>query len=185
MLVKKGVTGNQKDNPAINTRNSGLNNALLRYAEVLLNYAEAELGNSASTTNATALQYFNAVRTRAGLSGKQSVNWEDIRHERRIEFCMEGLYWYDLMARAYYRQQEIINYLIAQDRGTAPAFLFNAPMDLRLNPDRNPGTHAVGRIDAASLRLPYPANEMIQNSKLAEPPVSYVFTEERITDLFN
>ena len=183
--VKKGVTGNQKDNAAINVRNSGLDNAMLRYAEVLLNYAEAVLGNNASTSDATALEYFNAVRTRAGLDSKQSIAWEDLRHERRIEFCMEGLYWYDLMARAYYRQQEVINYLIAQDRGNAPAFLFDAPMNLRLNPDRSNGAHAVGRIDAASLRLPYPANEIIQNSKLADPPVPYEFTEERITDLFN
>ncbi|MDR2144869.1 MAG: RagB/SusD family nutrient uptake outer membrane protein [Tannerella sp.] len=185
LLIKKGVTGNQNDNPAINTRNSGLNNAMLRYAEVLLNYAEAVLGNNASTSDASALQYFNAVRTRAEMSEKTSLTWEDFRHERRIEFCMEGLYWYDLMARAYYRQQEIINYLTEQDRGVQPAFLFDAPMDLRIDPERDPGTHAVGRIDAASLRLPYPANEIIQNGKLAEPPVPYEFTEERITDLFN
>ena len=183
--IKKGVTGNQKDNPAINTRNSGLNNSMLRYAEVLLNYADAALGNSAATSDATALQYFNAVRVRAGLSGKNSIAYEDLRHERRIEFCMEGLYWYDLMARAYYKQQEIIDYLKAQDRGTAPAFLFNAPMNLRLDPSRNNGSHAVGRIDASSLRLPYPANEIIQNGKLADPPVAYTFTEDRITNLFN
>ena len=183
--IKKGVTGNLKDNSAINVRNSGLDNSMLRYAEVLLNYSEAVLGNNASTSDAAALQYFNAVRTRAGLAAKQSISWEDLRHERRIEFCVEGLYWYDLMARAYYKQQEIINYLIGQDRGTAPAFLFNAPMNLRLDPDRNNGTHAVGKIDASALRLPYPANEIIQNSKLADPPVPYTFTEDRITDLFN
>ncbi|MCL1933153.1 MAG: RagB/SusD family nutrient uptake outer membrane protein [Candidatus Azobacteroides sp.] len=185
LLVKKGVTGNQKDNPAINTRNSGLDNAMLRYAEVLLNYAEAVLGNSASTTDATALQYVNAVRARAGLTGKQSISWEDLRHERRIEFCMEGLYWYDLMARAYYKQQEIINYLLAQNRGSEPAFLFDAPMNLRLDASRNPTAHKVGEIDDTTLGLPYPANEIIQNSKLKNPPVPYVFTEERITDLFN
>jgi hypothetical protein len=182
---KKGVTGNQKDNPAINIRNSGLDNAMLRYAEVLLNYSEAVLGNNTSTSDVTALQYLNTVRARAGLSAKTTLSWEDFRHERRIEFCLEGLYWYDLMARAYYRQQEIINYLIEQDRGTAPAFLFNAPMNLRIDPDRDPGTHTIGRIDPVSLKLPYPANEIIQNKKLAEPPVPYVFTEERITDLFN
>ena len=183
--IKKGVTGNAKDNPAINVRNSGLDNAVLRYAEVLLNYADAVLGNNASTSDAEALQCFNAVRTRVGMSSKQAISWEDLRHERRIEFCLEGLYWYDLMARAYYKQQEVINYLTAQDRGTAPAFLFDAPMNLRLDPSRNDGTHAIGKIDAASLQLPYPATEIIQNSKLADPPVPYTFTEDRITDLFN
>jgi hypothetical protein len=183
--IKKGVTGNVNDNPAINTRCSGLDNAMLRYAEVLLNYADAVLGNSASTSDATALQYFNAVRTRAGLSAKSAVSWEDLRHERRVEFCIEGLYWYDLMARAYYKQQEVLNYLIGQDRGTAPAFLFNAPMNLRLDDTRTDGTHAIGNINASNLRLPYPAGEIIQNGKLAEPPVPYTFTEERITNLFN
>jgi len=183
--IKKGVTGNLNDNPAINTRCSGLDNAMLRYAEVLLNYAEAVLGNSTSTSDATALQYFNAVRIRAGVPAKQSLTWEDIRHERRIEFCMEGLYWYDLASRAYYRQQEVLNYLIAQDRGKAPAFLFDAPMNLRLDPDRNDGSHTVGIIDERIFKLPYPANELIQNSKLADPPVPYTFTEDRITDLFN
>jgi len=183
--IKKGVTGNAKDNPAINVRNSGLDNAVLRYAEVLLNYADAALGNNTSTNDATALKYFNAVRTRAGLTGKGSIGYEDMRHERRIEFCMEGLYWYDLMARAYYKQQEVINYLIGQNRGTAPTFLFDAPMNLRLDPSRTDGTHKVGEIKAESLKLPYPADEKIQNPKLSDTPVSYTFTEDRITDLFN
>ena len=185
LCIKKGVTGNAKDNPAINTRNSGLDNAMLRYAEVLLNYADAVLGNSASTSDAAAMQYFNAVRTRAEMSEKSSIGYEDLRHERRIEFCMEGLYWYDLMARAYYQQQEVINFLIAQNRGSQPAFLFDAPMNLRLDPDRNPGSHAIGEIKASSFKLSYPAGEILQNPKLADAPVPYTFTEDRITDLFN
>ncbi|KAA6313107.1 RagB/SusD family nutrient uptake outer membrane protein, partial [termite gut metagenome] len=32
--------------------------------------------------------------------------------------------------------------------------------------------------------LPYPESELVQNPLLKEPPVSYEFTEERITDLF-
>jgi len=183
--IKKGVTGNQKDNPAINTRNSGLDNSMLRYAEVLLNYADAVLGNNASTNDATALKCFNDVRDRAKMSEKNAISYEDLRHERRVEFCMEGLYWYDLAARAYYKQQEVINYLTAQNRGVEPAFLFDAPMNLRLDPSRNDGTHAIGKIEASSFRLPYPDTEIIQNPNLLKAPVPYTFTEERITDLFN
>ena len=39
-----------------------------RLAEMYLIYAEAVLGNNASTTDATALEYFNKVHTRAGLA---------------------------------------------------------------------------------------------------------------------
>jgi len=183
--VKKGVTGNQKDNPAINKRNSGYDNYVLRYAEVLLNYADATLGNNASLTDAIALGYFNTIRTRAGLSKKESITYEDLRRERRVEFCLEGRYWFDLVARAYYRQQEVINYLTAQDRGNKPAFLFNAPNNLCLDPDKNPTARAVGKVTSGTFTLPYPESELIQNKKLGDTPVSYTFTEDRITDLFN
>jgi hypothetical protein len=185
LSVKKGITGSNKDNPAIGRMNSALDNYMLRYAEVLLNYAEAVLGNSPSTSNAIALGYFNAVRKRAGMQPKTSIAWEDLRHERRIEFCLEGRYWYDLVSRSYYRQQEVINYLNGQDRGVVTPYLFDAPNNLRVDPDRDAGTRAVGTASAAIFKLPYPESELIQNPKLGEAPVPYIFTEDRITDLFN
>ena len=42
-------------------------NAILRLADVYLVYAEAILGNNATTADADALQYFNMVRARAGV----------------------------------------------------------------------------------------------------------------------
>ncbi|MDR1654232.1 MAG: RagB/SusD family nutrient uptake outer membrane protein [Prevotellaceae bacterium] len=184
--VKKGVTGNMKDNADINTNNSGLNNSLLRYAEVLLNYADAVLGNNVSINDATALAHFNAVRLRAKMPEKTSITYEDLRRERRVEFCMEGRYWFDIVARAYYKQQEIINYInTVQDRGTVQPFLFDAPNDLRDNPDVEVTKRVVGTADATIFKLPYPESELIQNPKLGDNPVSYQFTEDRITDLFN
>jgi hypothetical protein len=185
LSVKKGITGSNKDNAAIGRMNSAYDNYMLRLAEVYLNYAEAILGNNASTTDATALAAFNAVRTRAGLPAKASISWEDLRHERRVEFCLEGRYWYDLVGRAYYKQQEIINYLNAQNRGVVPAYLFDAPNNLRIDPDRDPGTRAVGTATAALFKLPYPESELLQNPNLKGSPVNFDFTEERITDLFN
>ncbi len=183
--VKKGVVGSTKDNPSISRMNSALNTNMLRLAEVYLNYAEAVLGNSASTTDATALEYFNALRTRAGVSPKTSISYEDLRHERRVEFCIEGLYWYDLVARAYYKQQEVINYVISQDRGTITPFLYDAATNTAsLDESRDPTTRAIGTIDGSIFLLPYPESEVVQNPLLKEAPVSYEFTEERITDLF-
>jgi hypothetical protein len=64
--VKKGVVGSTKDTDGKSSRmNSALNTYMIRLAEVYLNYAEAILGNNASTTDAKALQYFNMVRARA------------------------------------------------------------------------------------------------------------------------
>ncbi|MDR0812215.1 MAG: RagB/SusD family nutrient uptake outer membrane protein, partial [Paludibacter sp.] len=186
--VKKGVTGNMKDNENINVRNSGLDNYVLRYAEVLLNYADAVLGNNESTSDVTALGYFNAVRTRAGLAPKASISYDDLRHERRIEFCLEGRYWYFLLARSYYRQQEVINALNSQGRDLPPVFLFDAPNNLRLDNERDPQPQSVGTVTAATLMLPLPESDILKNPKLDKdkyPPVPYNFTEEKITDLFN
>lgn len=182
--VKKGVVGSTKDNPAIGTMNSGLDDYMLRLAEVYLNYAEAILGNNQSTSDPMALKYFNMVRTRAGLPPKTSITWEDIRHERRVEFCMEGRYWYDLLSRSYYKRQEVINYINNQNRGTITPYLFRAPNILKINPDVAPGTRPVGQASASTFLLPYPESELVQNPKLGQKPVPYHFTESRITDLF-
>lgn len=183
--VKKGVVGSNKDNTSVGRMNSALDNYMLRLAEVYLNYAEAILGNDQSTANATALEYFNEVRVRAGLSAKAAISWEDIRHERRVEFCMEGRYWYDLLSRAYYKQQEMINYIDNQERGVIPSYLFSAPNNLSIDPERDPGSRPVGQGSASVFLLPYPESELIQNPKLEEPPVSYEFAEERISNLFD
>ncbi len=84
-----------------------LNNRQIRYADVLLMYAEATLGLG---DEATAKTYINKVRTRAGLGevGTYSIkiNGTEIaaptveqclRHERRVELAMEGHRWFDLV----------------------------------------------------------------------------------------
>lgn len=183
--VKKGVVGSTKDNAKISRMNSALNTYMLRLGEVYLNYAEATLGNSTSTTDATALMYVNALRTRAGLDEKESLTYDDIEQERRIELCMEGQYWYDLVRRAYYKQQEVINYITAQHRETIVPFLYDTSTNtVTEDTSRSRTTRAIGNIDASIFLLPYPESEVVQNPKLKDEPVPYEFTEERITDLF-
>lgn len=172
--------GSPRDNPAIGRMNSALNTYMLRLAEVHLNYAEAVLGNSTSTSDAMALEYFNQVRRRAGMPEKDELEYEDIRYERRIEFCMEGQYWYDLLSRAYYRQQEVINYIELQSRNIIVPFLFEAPNILTEDPDRDRTTRAIGAINPSILLLPYPESELLQNPLLREAPVPYTFTDETI-----
>lgn len=71
-----------------------------RYAEILLNYAEAciELGDDINLQNG--LVALNQVRNRAGLPGRkttdQSEAREFIRHERAIELFGEGQRFFDM-----------------------------------------------------------------------------------------
>jgi len=66
---------------------------IFRYAEVLLNNAEAafELGKTGE-----ALDCINQIRSRAGIADLTSIDIDKIRHERRIELCFENHRYWDL-----------------------------------------------------------------------------------------
>ena len=182
--VKKGVVGSTADtNGKSSKMNSALNTYMLRLSEVYLIYAEAVLGNNPSTTDATALQYFNKVRTRAGLAAKQTISYEDIRHERRVEFAMEGQYWYDEVRRAYYKQQEVLDRINLEDRAHIDLYDYDK-MTNTCTPTVNTSARAVNQATPERMLLPYPESEVVQNPLLKEAPVKYIFTEEKITDLF-
>jgi hypothetical protein len=185
LTVKKGVVGSTKDNSKITRMNSALNTYMLRLAEVYLNYAEAALGNNASTADATAIMAINRLRTRAGLDPKTTLTYADLAHERRVELCMEGQYWYDLVRRAYYKQQEVINYVTGQNRGVITPILYDtATNTVTVDASKSTSPRAIGVIDATIFTLPYPESELVQNPLLRENPVPYEFKEEKIKDLF-
>jgi hypothetical protein len=76
--------------------NTGYNTNIwiwMRYAEILLNYAEAcmELGD-----NATATTYLNMIRHRSALPDFTGDIETALRHERQIEYAYEDLRWYDI-----------------------------------------------------------------------------------------
>ncbi|WP_298708932.1 RagB/SusD family nutrient uptake outer membrane protein [Chitinophaga sp.] len=80
---------------------SQINGIIIRYADILLMYAEAK--NELSGAVSEVYEAINAVRARpsvdmppipAGL-GKEQMR-QRIRHERRIEFAGEGLYYSDI-----------------------------------------------------------------------------------------
>ncbi len=72
-----------------------------RYAEVLLNYAEA-MNNAYGPSGdplgygMTALQAINRVRTRATMPVLTTLSPEAIVHERRVELGFEGHRWWDI-----------------------------------------------------------------------------------------
>ena len=64
-----------------------------RYAEILLNYAEASFALG-QTTEAT--HYINMIRTRAGMPNLTGNITNALRYERRIELVFENNRWYDI-----------------------------------------------------------------------------------------
>lgn len=82
--------------PAIN--DSKVNWKVIRYADVLLMYAEA-LNENGKT--AMGIPYINQIRKRAGLPEYTTLSQADARikiaSERRFELGMEGVRWFDLV----------------------------------------------------------------------------------------
>jgi starch-binding outer membrane protein, SusD/RagB family len=97
-ITKKYITSESVAN------DSKVNWKVLRYADVLLMYAEA-LNENGRTSDA--LDYLNQIRTRAGLPSYSGLTQDDTREmiykERRVELGMEGHRWFDLLrtGRAY------------------------------------------------------------------------------------
>ena len=80
----------------------GVDFPVLRYADVLLMFAEASIGGiggdvPANNTGLNPLEQFNKVRTRAGVSPKAALDMETIMQERAFELCGEYVRKYDLM----------------------------------------------------------------------------------------
>ena len=71
-----------------------LNNRQIRYADVLLMYAEACLGAGDAGTAKT---YIDKVRSRVGLGPCAAADDATLRHERRCELAMEGHRWFDIV----------------------------------------------------------------------------------------
>ncbi len=90
-IMRASDTGGKKygDNIRLN------NYLVMRYAEVLLNYAEACL----QTNNpAEAKKYINEIQTRAGSKTvSETVDMEVLKREKSYELWLEGCRWFDIM----------------------------------------------------------------------------------------
>lgn len=156
--VTKYVVGPGGDSEPVLAQKTQIGTYILRYADVLLIYAEAVLGPNATTTDQSALDAFNAVRQRAQLPAKTELTLADILHERRVELAFEGDYWFDIQRQGLAKAQQII---ANQERGNYADNGDLVPLQVSLN------------LPGGGLFLPIPLSEIAQNPKLNEAPVPY------------
>lgn len=110
-----GVGASTKEYIYNQPRAHGVNWRYIRYADVLLMYAEAVvMGGSQGSISAS--DAYNKVRTRANMPTKGSITMTDIKNERILEFALEGhrffdlLRWGDLSTRFQYLEKNDSNF---------------------------------------------------------------------------
>jgi len=132
---------------------SAFNYILIRYAEVLLSYAEAQ--NEAAGPDDSVYNAINQVRKRPGVDmpeiprglTKEQMR-EAIRLERRVELAMEGLYYYDVLRWKTIEQEN--NGAVHNSGGVEVVIR-------KFNPARD-------------YLWPIPHNQTVQNPNLAQNP---------------
>jgi hypothetical protein len=135
---------------------------IIRYAEILLNYAEAQ--NEAVGADASVYAAINAIRTRVGMpaltAGLTQTQMRDkIRHERRVEFAFEEHRFWDI--RRWKIAATVLNGTLHGVQGTIAA-----------------GVVTYKTVDAATTKFdpnkgylfPIPLNEVISNKSMVQNP---------------
>ena len=183
MAVKKYVIGSPIDLAGIASQQHYPNNTyMMRLAEMYLIYAEASIGNSPNTTDATAVEYFNKVHQRAGLPAwtvagtnpNGPLTLDAVFSERFKEFAMEGMSWYDFVTLHYWNPSKAFSILNSQDRG-----LFVSSPDQMPSPTEWTFTKTswwgerMITANEGNFLLPIPSAEMSQAPNLQRPPVDY------------
>lgn len=183
--IKKYVVGRVRDNGqlVVDRQRYPNNTYMLRLAEMYLIYAEAALGNNASTTDQQAVDYFNAVHERAGLPAHDvaldgPLTWDHIFEERMKEFAMESIAWYDLVRLHYYNPQRAYDIINAQDRGLFVARPNQWPDPTAWTFEKTSWfANRSANANSGNFLLPLPASEASNAPSLSEEPVPYEFTD--------
>jgi hypothetical protein len=175
--IKKYIVGSPADNGGLGGfMSANINSYMLRLAEVYLIYADAVLGNSASTSDAKALEYFNAVRKRAGMPNKTSLTFEDIFKERRIETVFEGNSWNEVVRWYYFAPAKAMAYTAAQHKENYTMSYVPGTT----NPRKYTVTYSPSEfypLTANTLYLPFPEAEIINAPSLKNEPVAFDFSK--------
>jgi hypothetical protein len=147
---------------------SGQNDVFYRYAEVLLNYAEAQ--NEAVGPDATVYAAINKIRNRSDLPDLEPGLDQDamriaIRSERRVELCFENKRYYD---NKRWQQQETTMGVARHNmviRNSVPAdnsgvWVYSVEPEVKFIP----------KFEAKQYMSPIPQNAIDQNPKIKQNP---------------
>lgn len=112
-----------------------------RYAEILLNYAEAvvESGYTDGNAQETAKSAMNAIRRRAGHTVDIPLTLENVLRERRVELVYENKRWWDLIRRREFHE-EFSNTIykalcpVMDLRESTPKYIFIRKNIIRMDP---------------------------------------------------
>lgn len=153
---------------------------ILRLSDVYLVYAEAVLGNNATTSDPSALAAFNAVRNRAipTASPRTSLTFDDIWKERRLEFAHEGDRWYDFVRLSWYDPQKAINELVNQRRNgyynindVFKGYYETGKWNLDPSVTIYDTDTQAPNVTVESFTLPFPSEDVVYNKHLIEDPI--------------
>ncbi len=156
-ILKYVVGPNRAGEPVNTDSHSDMCTYILRYADVLLIYAEAIMGAGASTADAGAVGAFNQVHTRAGLPPVLSFTRDELLRERKCEFAYEGDYWFDIQRQGFTKAQQMV---AAQERGFYDG-------------NKQVSSFHASLAAASQLFLPVPQAETVINPRLLDPAVAY------------
>lgn len=168
------------DGISASNMHSSLATPVLRLSDVYLVYAEAVIGNNNSTTDASAIDAFYKVRSRAIKSAARptSITWNDVWKERRLELAMEGDRWYDFVRRSYYDMSGAINELKQQKRGAyygLNTLYKNYYESKSWNVDASTMHYATEtlapNVSEQTFTLPFPSQDVVFNGNLQKTPV--------------
>jgi len=168
------------DGISASNMHSSLATPVLRLSDVYLVYAEAVIGNNNSTTDASAIDAFYKVRSRAIKSAARPtfITWNDVWKERRLELAMEGDRWYDFVRRSYYDMSGAINELKQQKRGAyygLNTLYKNYYESKSWNVDALTMHYATEtlapNVSEQTFTLPFPSQDVVFNGNLQKTPV--------------
>jgi hypothetical protein len=199
--VRKYIVGGNADCDGFSgatNQDAGNNLYLLRLADVYLCYVEACIGSGTSTSDALALDVFGQIRSRAGLGfSGTSITMTQLYKERRVEFALESINFFDIKRMSYRNATEAITYL--NDMHRERQYIANAEYTIAernaanayhggftsVLPDDDPAgkgsiyylsdTPPVITFTANNLILPVPAETMTKTPSMAADPVDYEF----------
>ncbi|MBP5634910.1 MAG: RagB/SusD family nutrient uptake outer membrane protein, partial [Bacteroidales bacterium] len=170
----KGLTYTADKDPGNITESYAFSNAnipILRYADILLMYAECAANGAGD--KALGLQYLNQVRARAGLAPAPELSMDNanygIKAERRFEFYFENAErWYDLLRWGDF-VKEMGRILDTYGVGRYYPLMYA---------DSKPGAWHVEypyvldwqKVDEHHTLLPIPYNELVNNQNLVQNP---------------